>query len=53
MDEIIGERVYLSNFQVAQELSVLQLVGITHILNVTKDMPCAWPNHFHYKQIKV
>jgi protein-tyrosine phosphatase len=40
----IAENVFLSNYGVASNPDILQLLGITHILNCTKDCPFAGSN---------
>lgn len=44
---LIGRKEMSANLQ-----SLLRL-GVTHILNVTEDVPISFPNHFLYERIKV
>ncbi|VDK38416.1 unnamed protein product [Dibothriocephalus latus] len=44
---------YLGNYQDAANLSLLKRLGVTHILNVTRDLPMAFEetNSFHYLRL--
>ena len=53
ISEIIPSWLYLGNKVDASDKSLLQKSGITHILNVSHNLPCYFPKDFTYAQIKV
>ena len=49
MDRIYSQRVFLGNWTAASDRQFLFTAGITHILNVTAELPCKFSQHFVYK----
>ena len=48
----IDERLYLGDMMDAQNKTLLQKLGITHILNMAKESPCFHPFQFTYKHVE-
>ena len=44
---------YLGDHTAAESMSMLQRVGITHIVNLTENIQCKYPSQIEYLQIKV
>jgi len=53
LSEIIPGRLYLGDKENAQNLNTLLQHNITHIVNVTPDVPCFYPQQFTYLQLPV
>ncbi|KAL9649610.1 hypothetical protein ABK040_003287 [Willaertia magna] len=51
--EIIPNKLYLGSAFGASDLNLLQKIGITGILNVTKEIENYFPNQFQYKNIVI
>ncbi len=50
---LIMDNLYLGHKTDAQNIILLKEKGIKHILTVTFQVDCEFPNDFNYKQIKV
>ena len=53
ISSIIRGRLYLGNKAAAKDLDMLTKLGITHILNATKEIECHHPKAFTYLQISI
>lgn len=49
--EIIPNKLYLGNKKAASDHRLLSYLGITHILNATKEVNCHFPSAYTYLQI--
>lgn len=53
ISEIIPKKLYLGNKIAAQDAALLNQIGITHILNATKEVDCHFPHAFTYLRIGI
>jgi len=47
----VDERLYLGDLMDSQNKTLLNRLGITHILNMAKECPCFHPEHFTYMHV--
>ena len=50
---LIVDNLYLGDHTAATNDVYLKKYGITHVLNITRELACKFPSSFAYKQIKL
>lgn len=52
MNQILND-LYLGDHVGSESKDVLTRCGVTHIVNITDNLPCKFPSSFEYLQVKV
>lgn len=53
ISEIINDKLFLGNANHAVGKTILKVLGVKRIINITDDLPCCFPDDFEYYHIKI
>lgn len=53
ISEIINDRLFLGNISHSLSKTVLKILGVRRIINISQEIPCSFPDEFEYYHIKI
>lgn len=53
ISEIINDRLFLGNISHSLSKTILKILGVRRIINISQEIPCSFPDEFEYYHIKI